>query len=76
MKQPSKKIDWSIVEDDNEWQARLQGAPVETCREAGPTGKAALRKELALETLIPALFGVSRAEFETGWQAYLAKRYD
>jgi hypothetical protein len=27
------------------------------------------------ETLIPALFGVSQADFEAGWQAYLAQHY-
>lgn len=37
MKQPSKKIDWSIVEENNEWQAGLQGAPVETRREVPAT---------------------------------------
>jgi hypothetical protein len=28
------------------------------------------------DTLIPAVYGVSRSEFEQGWQAYLAKEYD
>lgn len=28
------------------------------------------------ETLIPAVFGVSMDEFESGWQAYLAAQYD
>jgi hypothetical protein len=27
------------------------------------------------ETLLPAVFGVSMDEFETGWQAYLAEQY-
>jgi len=35
----------------------------------------ALGQSSSLDTLIPALFGVSAANFEVGWQAYLVERY-
>jgi hypothetical protein len=36
---------------------------------------ARIDKHGSWETLIPAVFGVSMAEFEAGWQDYLAERY-
>ncbi|MEZ4713761.1 MAG: hypothetical protein R3A44_41620 [Caldilineaceae bacterium] len=44
-------------------------------RESLPALLAALGDADGWGTLIPAVFGVSAAEFETGWQEYLASRY-
>jgi hypothetical protein len=35
----------------------------------------ALGEYQSVETLVPALFGVPAADFEAGWQAYLAAHY-
>lgn len=37
---------------------------------------AALGDHTGWETLVPAVFGIPAADFEAGWQAYLADRYD
>lgn len=44
-------------------------------RERLPALVAGLRQHKTWETLVPAVFGVSAAEFESGWQAYLAAQY-
>jgi hypothetical protein len=44
-------------------------------REKLPLLIAALGQHTAIDTLIPAVFGVSPVEFEAGWQAYLAEQY-
>jgi hypothetical protein len=44
-------------------------------REQLPVLMEALGQHASLETLIPAVFGVSTAEFEASWQAYLAEQY-
>lgn len=44
-------------------------------RERLPTLVASLGHYDSWETLIPAVYGVSPAEFEAGWQAYLATHY-
>jgi hypothetical protein len=36
---------------------------------------ASLDEHATWETLVPAVFGVSAAEFEAGWQTYLAEQY-
>jgi hypothetical protein len=41
-------------------------------RERLPVLVASLGQQNSWETLLPAVFGVSVAEFEAGWQAYLA----
>ena len=41
-----------------------------------PALLAGLGKHEGWETLIPAVFNVSAADFEAGWQIYLAARYD
>ena len=46
-----------------------------TVRLATPVLLAALGEHTSWQTLIPAIFDVSAAEFEAGWQAYLAERY-
>jgi len=35
----------------------------------------AMGEYTTVETLIPALFGISQPDFEHGWQAYLAQHY-
>jgi len=44
-------------------------------RERLPTLVAGLGQHESWETLIPAVYGVSPAEFEAGWQAYLTTHY-
>jgi hypothetical protein len=44
-------------------------------RDQLPVFVTALDEYSTLDTLIPAVFGVTRVEFEAGWQAYLAQRY-
>jgi hypothetical protein len=44
-------------------------------RERLPVLMAGLGQYESWETLIPAVYGVSPAEFEMGWQAYLAEHY-
>jgi hypothetical protein len=44
-------------------------------RERLPTLVAGLGQHANCDTLIPAVYGVSPAEFEVGWQAYLAAHY-
>jgi hypothetical protein len=44
-------------------------------RERLPALVASLSQHNNWETLIPAVYGVSAAEFEAGWQAYLATNY-
>jgi hypothetical protein len=44
-------------------------------RERLPALVAGLSKHESWNTLLPAVFGVSAAEFEAGWRAYLATRY-
>jgi hypothetical protein len=44
-------------------------------RERLPGLVASLSQHNTWDTLLPALFGASAAEFEAGWQAHLAKRY-
>jgi hypothetical protein len=44
-------------------------------RERLPALMAGLGQSTTWETLLPPVFGVSPAEFETGWQAFLAERY-
>ena len=44
-------------------------------RERLPALVAGLGHYESWETLIPAVYGVSPAEFEAGWQAYLAAQY-
>lgn len=44
-------------------------------RERLPALVAGLGQYDSWETLLPAVFGVSAAEFEAGWQAYLAEHY-
>ena len=44
-------------------------------REQLPMLVTSLRQYDSWETLIPAVYGVSVAEFEAGWQAYLAAHY-
>jgi hypothetical protein len=41
-----------------------------------PALPAQLRMHEGWETLVPAVFGVSAADFEMGWQAYLAEQYE
>ena len=41
-----------------------------------PVLLAELPKHKSAETLIPAVFGVSRKEFESGWKAFLVEHYD
>jgi hypothetical protein len=49
---------------------------VATCdRDCLPVLVAGLGQYESWETLIPAVYGGSAAEFETGWQAYLAAQY-
>lgn len=43
--------------------------------EALPTALAGLRQHEQWATLIPAVYGVSSAEFEAGWQRYLVSHY-
>lgn len=44
-------------------------------RERLPVLVAALHQHQSWETLLPAVYGVSAAEFEGGWQEYLARHY-
>src|SRR4029079_18836432 len=44
-------------------------------RERLPALVAGLGQYETWDTLLPAVFGVSAAEFEAGWQAYLAAHY-
>jgi hypothetical protein len=44
-------------------------------REHLPVLVASLGQHNSWDTLIPAVFGVSAAEFEAGWQEYLATQY-
>jgi hypothetical protein len=44
-------------------------------RERLPVLIAGLGQYDSWETLLPAVYGVSPAEFEAGWQAYMARRY-
>jgi hypothetical protein len=44
-------------------------------RDRLPALLAGLQQHNSWETLVPAVFGVSVAEFEAGWQAYLATQY-
>jgi hypothetical protein len=44
-------------------------------KEQLPLMLSALGQYQSAETLIPAVFGVSSAEFEAGWLKYLAKQY-
>jgi hypothetical protein len=40
-----------------------------------PVLVAQLAEHTGWETLVPAVFGLPAAEFETGWQRYLAEQY-
>jgi hypothetical protein len=41
-----------------------------------PTLLSQVHEHKGWETLVPTVFGVSAADFEMGWQAYLAERYE
>jgi hypothetical protein len=71
---------------DPEWDARSYGYRIGLTtvldytlavygRERLPVLVGALSEHDSWESLIPAVFGISAAEFETGWQAYLAEEY-
>lgn len=53
----------------------IEYAVVTYGRERLPTLVAGLRSHDRWATLIPAVYGVSAAEFEAGWQAYLVAHY-
>jgi hypothetical protein len=53
----------------------IEYAVVTYGRERLPALVVGLRQHNTWETLLPAVFGASAAEFEAGWQAYLAARY-
>lgn len=53
----------------------IEYAVVTYGRERLPVLIAGLGQNESWATLIPAVYGVSTAEFEAGWQAYLAARY-
>jgi hypothetical protein len=44
-------------------------------RDRLPVLMAGLGQSESWDTLLPAVYGVSSAEFEAGWQAYLADHY-
>jgi hypothetical protein len=80
-----------LAQDNGLWHSRLRLSPLaapvalETMVEYAattygserlPALLAALPHHTSWETLLPAVFGVSITEFESGWHAFLADRYD
>lgn len=63
MSQENLKVEWTFPTDEQDRTALARWI-------------AALGDHGDWESLVPAVFGVSAAGFEAGWQAYLADHYD